>query len=292
MPSWFSTVPLPIALLLAVAVPGPACGAEVEAAGGPAAGADLGVADLADLALEAPIVAEAVVVRVTRVRDATVPPGAARGYVEAALAKVLRAPSSLGAEQGWLVDAPPTALRGLKRRRVLVFARPVAGRAGQLQLIAPDAQIDWTPERAMTVRRLLTEAAAPGAPPKITGVGRAFHTPGAVEGEGQTQLFLHTDSGEPVSLTVVRRPGRAASWSLATGDVVGAAAEAPTRDGLAWFRLACGLPQALPEDSLPADERHSRAVQADYRFVLDSLGPCGRTRAGSVKTRPAARNPN
>lgn len=271
---------LPIALSATALSALPAC---VSADGGGAGAtarpnAELSVADLADLALDAPVVAEATVTRVTPVRDAPTAPGLARAYVEAELSGVIRAPGPLGPEQGWLVDAP--SLRALKRRRVLIFARPVPGRPGQLQLTADDAQIDWTPDRAATVRRLLTAAAAPGAPPAITGVGRAFHTPGPVAGEGETQLFLTTESDAPVSITVLRQPGRQPSWQLALGDVVGAAAAAPTPGSLSWYRLACGLPATLPSASLPDDRRLAEAVRADYRFVLDSLGPCGRTRGG------------
>lgn len=253
-------------------------GAQADASADTRPLADLSVADLADLALAAPVVAEATIARITPVRDAATEPGLARGYVESALTGVIRSPGALGPEQGWLVDAPERSLRGLKGRRVLIFARTVPGRPGQLQLIAPDAQIDWTPERAAIVRRLLTAANAVGAPPAITGVGRAFHVPGPVAGEGETQLFLTTATGEPVSITVLRQPGRRPSWRLALGDVVGAAAAAPTPDSLAWVRLACGLPAALMPASLPDEPRLAEAVRADYRFVLDSLGPCGRTR--------------
>lgn len=268
---------LPIVLSATALAALPAC---VSAGSGAIARptSELSVADLADLALDAPVVAEATVTRMTPVRDAPTAPGLARGYVEAALSAVIRAPGPLGPEQGWLVDGPTRSLRSLKRRRVLIFARPVPGRPGQLQLTADDAQIDWTPERAATVRRLLTDAAAPGAPPAITGVGRAFHTPGPVAGEGETQLFLLTESDAPVSMTVLRQPGRRPSWQLALGDVVGDAAAAPVPGSLTWYRLACGLPAALQSASLPDDPRLAEAVRADYRFVLDSLGPCGRTR--------------
>ena len=195
---------------------------------------------------------------------------------------MIRAPRALGTEQGWLVDEPVRSLRALKGRRVLIFARSVPDRPGRLQLTAADAQIDWTPERAATVRRLLTAAAAPNAASAITGVGRVFHSPGPVAGEGETQLFLQTETGEPVSITVLRQPGRRPSWQLALGDVVGAAAAAPTTGSLAWYRLACGLPPTLPITSLPEDPRQVEAVRADYQFVRESLGPCDRMRGSSA----------
>jgi len=47
---------------------------------------------------------------------------------------------------------------------------------------------------------------------------------------------------------------------------------------LLWYRLACALPPTLPDDAL-ADQAPDDATQAraDYRFVLDGLGACGRT---------------
>jgi hypothetical protein len=46
-----------------------------------------------------------------------------------------------------------------------------------------------------------------------------------------------------------------------------------------WYRLACTLPRTLPQQSLAdADRAAASAIQADYRLVLDRLGPCVRTR--------------
>ena len=273
--------PRPSALALALALlPLAGCAAVPPArAADRAVPVPLSFADLADLALDAPVVAEAAVARVTPVRDAPVGPGLARAYVEVALGAVIRSPAPLEPEQGYLIEGPEAALRRARGTRVLLFARPVPGRPGQLQLVAPDAQVPWTPERAATVRDLLTAAAAPDAPPVVTGVSRAFHVPGQVAGEGETQLFLGTADGAPVSVTVLRAPGRRPSWQLALGDVVGAPVAAPRRDTLTWYRLACGLPDSLPPGALPDDPSNAEAARADYRFVRESLGPCERTRA-------------
>lgn len=264
---------LPAALLLSL----PAC-ATVAAPALAVPGADrLSTADLADLALGAPVVMEGTVRRVTRSGDSATA-GLERAYLETDVTAAIRSPGPLGPQQGFVWEGTRDAMKRLKGSRVLVFARPVEGRPGQLQMIARDALVASTPERIGTVRALLSEAAAPDAAPAITGVARAFHTAGPVGDEGETQLFLMTDNGQPVSISVLRVPGRRPAWSLSTGDVAGAAAPAPRRDTLAWVRLACGLPASVPAAALPTEARDAQAVQRDYRFVSESLGPCGRTR--------------
>jgi hypothetical protein len=55
---------------------------------------------------------------------------------------------------------------------------------------------------------------------------------------------------------------------------------APARNTLLWYRLACALPRTLDTRLVESQEPQLiAAAQADYRFVMESLGPCGRTRA-------------
>lgn len=246
-------------------------------------------ADLADLALAAPVAAEISVARATALKPERSPglrPGQVRFYVEGSLVSLIRAPQSLPARLAWVVDLPRDAkgkapkLR--KGSRMLLLAAPVPGRPGELQLIAPDAQIEATAERSARVRAIVREATAASAPPRITGVGRAFHVPGAIRGESETQIFLQTAQGNPVSLTVLRRPGQSAQWAVALSEIVDEAAAPPERDTLLWYRLACGLPRALPRQSVAdADAAGSAAIAADYRLVLERLGPCDRSRPRS-----------
>jgi hypothetical protein len=125
----------------------------------------------------------------------------------------------------------------------------------------------------------LREVTSPEAPPRIAGIGRAFHVPGAVRGESETQIFLQTADARPVSLTVLRRPGETPFYAVALSEIVDDAAAAPKPDTLLWYRLACTLPRALPERSLAeAESGSAAAIKADYKLVLDRLGPCTRTR--------------
>jgi hypothetical protein len=252
----------------------------------PAARASLSYVDAADLGLEAPVVAHVRVASAARLKPAEAPglaAGRTRFYVEAELVSLLRAPGDLPTRLNYLVDLPndaagkPVKLRRKEER--LIFAAPVPGRAGALRLIAPDAQIAFGPADAERLRALLREAAAPGAAPRITGIGKAFHVPGSLPGESETQIFLQTADSRPVSLSVLRRPGEAPSWSVSLTEIVDESAAAPTRDTLLWYRLACTLPRELPTQST-ADLgiAEGAAARADYRTVLDGLGACTRTR--------------
>ncbi|MFL6845165.1 MAG: hypothetical protein ACJ8ER_09825 [Allosphingosinicella sp.] len=244
-------------------------------------------ADLADLALAAPVAAQVRVVDAAAVKAERAPglrPGMARFYVEGDLVSLIRAPQSLPARLSWLVDLPRDskgkAPKLRKGSELLLLAAPVAGRPGELRLIAPDAQLPFTAERAATLRAIVREASSATPPPRIAGIGRAFHVPGAIRGESETQIFLQTAEGTPVSLTVLRRPGETPQWAVALSEIVDEAAAPPAPDTLLWYRLACGLPRALPRQSLAeADSDGVAAIQADYRLVLDRLGPCVRTRS-------------
>lgn len=243
-------------------------------------------ADLADLALASPVAAQVRIAKATAVKAERAPglkPGMARFYVEAGLVSLIRSPQTLPARLSYVVDLPldpkGKAPRLRKGSEFLLLAAPVPGKPGELRLSAPDAQIPFAPERASTLRSIIREASSASPPPRIAGIGRAFHVPGAIRGESETQIFLQTAEGTPVSLTVLRRPGETPQWAVALSEIVDEAAEPPAPGTLLWYRLACGLPRALPRQSLAeADSEGAAAIRADYGLVLERLGPCVRTR--------------
>jgi hypothetical protein len=246
-------------------------------------------ADLADLSIDAPIAAHARVARASALKDtqaAGVRAGFARLLVEAQIVSLVRAPQGLPSRVTYVVDLPRDAKgkapKLKKGAEVLLLAVPVAGRPGEIRLAAPDAQLPYTPERAAQLRDILRETLGQDAPPRITGIGRAFNVPGAIPGESETQIFLLTADNQPVSLNVLRRPGQIPLWSVALSEIVDDAAAPPKPNSLLWYRLACTLPRALPRQSFAdADGQATAAIQADYRLVLERLGPCARTRARS-----------
>ena len=243
-------------------------------------------ADLADLALNAPIAARARVARATALKAERTPglmSGSARFVIEAQILSLIRAPEGLPSRVSYVVDLPRDAKgRAPKLKKgteFLILAAPVTGRPGEIRLVAPDAQIAFAPDRAETLRAILREGIGRDAAPRITGIGRAFHVPGAIPGESETQIFLLTADNRPVSLNVLRRPGQTPLWSVALSEIVDDAAGPPQQNTLLWYRLACTLPRVLPRQSVAeADAAAAGAIQADYRLILERLGPCIRTR--------------
>ena len=282
-PGFRYVLPAGIALALQLAAP-PLVAQSPSVAGGIAVAAT-GYADLADLVIAAPVIADATIRSAVRLKGADaagVAPGATRFYVEADLVALVRGAGGLPPRIGYLLDVAPDAtgrLPKLKKLRVLLFGRPVANMPGQIQLVAPDAQIAWTPADDQRVRAIAQALVATDAPPVITGIGNAFHVPGALPGEGETQVFLTTANGAPVSLTVLRRPGEQPRWAVALSEIVDEAAAPPAPDTLLWYRLACALPGDLPERSTASlDASNAAIAREDYAFIVQQLGACGRTR--------------
>ncbi|MFN3515853.1 MAG: hypothetical protein ACK4YM_01695 [Novosphingobium sp.] len=251
----------------------------------PPASATLTYADLADLADGAPMVIRAQprkIVLVEPERARGVRPGWGRFYVEARTEAVIAGAQPLGQQLKYLVDLPLDA-KGkppqIKKKSVILFARTVPGRPGELQLVRPDALLLWDAPLDARLRAVITELFAPAAPPRVTGVREAIHVGGDLAGEGESQLFLTTASGEPAAITVSRRPGAAPRWSASFSELVAGDAAPPARDTLAWYRLACFLPAQLPASANISPTAADRAAAArDYRFVMEQLGSCPRSR--------------
>ncbi|TCQ10661.1 hypothetical protein [Sphingomonas sp. PP-CC-3A-396] len=245
----------------------------------------IGYADIADLVLSAPIIADATVRSTSKIKAAEAPnlaPGLVRLYVEVDVTALVRGADGLPPRIGYLLDVMPDSagrVPKFKKARVLIFARPVAGAVNQVQLVAPDAQLDWTPASDARARRIAKDALASDAPPVITGVGNAFHVAGALPGEGETQIFLTTADQRPVSLSILRRPGEQPHWAVALSEIVDESAAPPAPETLLWYRMACALPPTLPERSTTSLEAADATIaREDYAYVLAALGPCGRTR--------------
>lgn len=248
----------------------------------------LSYADLADMVLAAPVVAGAEIRKARRLRkDLAVgtPPGHARFYVEVDVKTLIRGADGLPARVGYLVDLPlgsanrPPRIK--RKSRVLLLASRVPGRPAELRLVAPGAQLPWTPDLERRVRDILLAANAADAPPRVTGIGKAFHVPGSLPGESETQIFLATSDNRPISLAILRRPGEAPRWAVSLGEIVDDSAAPPPRDTLLWYRLACFLPPELPETSTAElSPQDAAAAREDYALVIAGLGACARAKQG------------
>ncbi|MFO6447037.1 hypothetical protein ACLBKU_07810 [Erythrobacter sp. NE805] len=239
--------------------------------------------DLVHLSDSAPLVIRAQIRRQTALKPERAPglsAGFARLYVEAQTVALIAGKSSISASFAYLVDVPLDAkgkVPKLTKRDFILFARPVAGRPGEVQLVARAGQLAWTPELEARLRPILTDLYAAEVPPKITGVTEALAVPGTLTGESETQIFLATANRAPVSITVLRRPGQRPQWGVSWGEIIDSAAMPPARETLRWYRLACSLPAQLPSSAnLSRDPAERRLAAGDYAFVREALGPCDR----------------
>ena len=242
-------------------------------------------ADLVDLADNAPLVLRARIVKVVALppdRQSGVRPGWMRVYVEAVTENLLAGPAAIGESLKYLADVRLDAkgkLPKLKKQSVLLFARHVAGRPGELQLVASDAQLVWDAATEARLRTVLTELLAADAPGRIGGIKEAIYVAGNLAGEGETQLFLATPDSEPAAITVFHHPGLPTTWGVSFSEIMATTGNAPVRNSLTWYRLACFLPRELQTGTNVSGSSEDRAqAEADYAKVLADLGPCERSR--------------
>lgn len=241
--------------------------------------------DIADLVVISPLIIDVTVRKAAKVAPEQaigVPVSLQRMLIEADVMALIRGEGGIADRVRFVLDVPKDA-KGkapkLKKQRLFLFGSPVAGRTGEIRLSRPNALANFSPTNDALVRRITQEAVLRDAPQRIISVASAFHSPGTVLGEGETQIFLKTEKDQPVSLTVLSRPNEQKQWAVSTAEIIDSSATAPERSTLLWYRLACGLPRSLPTDRIETtgDQNAARA-QADYKFVIDALGPCGRKR--------------
>ena len=232
-----------VTALLAVAIPALAQKTAVVPAP-----VTLSYADVADLALPAPIVAQVRIRKAERLKAelaGNVVPTLRRYLITADIVALIRGREGLPPRVAYVFDVAPDA-RGkwpkLEKSEAIVFALPVVGRPAEIRLTAPDAQQPASPTLATLIRSLLNESASTSAPPRILGVGDAFHVEGTVAGEGETQIFLKAADGRPLSLSVWRQPG-ADRWQLSRPGAQGPHRRGSDRGGFHREGRAAGQAQ-------------------------------------------------
>ncbi len=242
-------------------------------------------ADIADLVVSSPLILDAQIRKISKLPETQTVGVAAnvqRVLVEADVTALIRGTDGFANRARFLLDVPKDAkgkIPKLQKRRYFLLGSKAPGLPGTIKLSRPDALVEWSPANDATLRAITKEAVMLGAPQAVSAISGAFYTAGTVIGESETQIFLRTAGGEPISVSVLSRPGQSKRWAVSTGDVIDESAVAPARNTLLWYRLACSLPRALDSKLVESSEPKDIAgAQADYRFVLESLGPCGRTR--------------
>jgi hypothetical protein len=244
--------------------------------------ASLSYARMADLVASSPAVARVQVRSVKALAPARTPdlaPGRARFFVEAETLGLIRSEGVIAKRISFLVDGSATNARrpGLKKQLFLVFGR-VSGNVSEFQLTSSTAFIPWSPANEALARKVIADVMAEDAPPAVTGINSAFHVPGAILGEGETQIFVETANESTISLSVIRRPDEQPHFSVSLGEIVDESATLPERDTMLWYRLACGLPSQLPALSLTElDRADAESANRDYNAFRDALGECDRS---------------
>ncbi|WP_271078957.1 hypothetical protein [Aurantiacibacter sp. MUD61] len=246
-------------------------------------GEDPTYADLVTFALEAELVATVQIdeaIAFSQERAPNVPANRVRLYIESLTQNLLTAPRGVGESLVFVTETDREAdgdAPDWEERNFVIFADMSMTQPNAVQLISSRAMFPSGPILQERVRRVLRQIAAADAPPPITGVRDVISVPGNLAGESETQMFVETTTGAPVSLTVIRRPGRAPEWGVSLGEIVDVSARPPEPETLAWFRFACFLPETLADGAfLQNDAESRRRAREDYAFVREQLGPCER----------------
>jgi hypothetical protein len=242
-------------------------------------------ADVADLVVNAPLIVDVSIRKATPVpaqQAVGVPVNLQRMLIEGDVMALLRSKDGMGGTVRFLLDVPKDAkgkIPKLKKQRYFLFANKVAAMPGTIRLIRPNALAEWSPANDNMVRAITREAVQLDAPQAITALTSASYSPGDIPGEGDTQIFLNAAGGQPYSISVTSRAGKPKSWTVSMSDLIEEGASAPKRNTILWYRLACGMPPTLSAEQIEsADTENAARAQADYAFVLQSLGKCDRMR--------------
>lgn len=249
----------------------------------PVADSRLTYADLADLTDASGLVIRAQVRKQASVppeRATDLPPGWGRLYLEARATGLLAGRAPIGEAIHYLADVPldpkgrPPRLKG---STVILFAREVPGRPGEIQLAGRNAQLPADAALEARLQPLLAEFFAADAPPRVTGIRDVLWVPGNLAGESETQMFLSTLGDAPALVSVLRRPGQLPSWGVSWSELVDQASAPPARETIVWYRLACFLPPRLPASAqISRDPLARQGAETDYQYVRAELGPCPR----------------
>jgi hypothetical protein len=241
-------------------------------------------ADVADLVTISPMILDVTVKKIQKLppeQTIGVPENIQRAVIHADVMALIRGTNGIAGNVRFLLDIPKDAkgkLPKLKKQRFFILGKSVTDRPDMVQLSKPNAVIYFSPANDALLRAITREAVQLDAPPAVLGISSAFHSPGTVIGEGNTQIFLRTAGNQPFSISVASRPGQPKQWTVSTSELIEEAAATPKRNTLLWYRLACGLPRSMPASIVQSGGDSAAQAQADYNYVVNALGPCGRKR--------------
>ncbi len=237
--------------------------------------------DIMSITLESELVVDIVARKIKKLpasQSVGVRPDRKRVLIIGEVQSLIRGKSGLNSEVRFLFDAPIDS-RGkipkLKKLRFIAFGRHVSGRNDFIRLTHTASMLRYSDSLNSRVRNSIREAIADNAPQKITSISSAFHSPGTIIGEGETQIFLNTEFGQPMAISVTSKRGQNRRWSVSTSEVIDINATEPRRSSLLGYRLACSLPRSLSPSLIESSNQNNREkLLSDYKLVIDSIGPC------------------
>lgn len=239
--------------------------------------------DIMGVTLESELVVDIIAKKIKNLpasQSVGVRPDRKRILITGEVQSLIRGKNGLNSQVRFLFDAPIDS-RGkipkLKKMRFIAFGRHVTGRSDFIRLTRTASMVRYSDRVNTMVRGSIREAIAANAPQKITSISSAFHSPGTIIGEGETQIFLDTEFGQPMAISVTSRRGQNRRWSVSTSEVIDINATEPRRSSLLGFRLACSLPRSLNPSIIESNNREDREkALSDYKLIIDSIGPCQR----------------
>lgn len=239
--------------------------------------------DIMGVTLESELVVDIIAKKIKNLpasQSVGVRPDRKRILITGEVQSLIRGKNGLNSQVRFLFDAPIDS-RGkipkLKKMRFIAFGRHVTGRSDFIRLTRTASMVRYSDRVNTMVRGSIREAIAANAPQKITSISSAFHSPGTIIGEGETQIFLDTEFGQPMAISVTSKRGQNRRWSVSTSEVIDINATEPRRSSLLGFRLACSLPRSLNPSIIESNNREDREkALSDYKLIIDSIGPCQR----------------
>jgi hypothetical protein len=260
------------AVLALVAMPGGAF-AQLAPAGDVSG---TGYVTLVDLTLAAPVIVRATISRSQRISPRDAPglaPGMLRLLITANVDAALTATAAVPPTLSWLRDVPlPARGRGpdLRDEQVLAWLQSPDAE-GRTSLLPGPSMQPWAAPLEATIRTIATQSLG-GKVPIVTGVSNGFRVPGTVPGEAESQFFLITQGGKPLTMVVLDRPGQRRQIQVSSSDIIDESATSVEPETLLWYRLACALPQVLPSAAGGGDP----ALAGAWSSAIASLGMCAR----------------
>ncbi len=253
-----------------------ALGATTATAGGPAT-----YPLIANLTLGSDVVLTGTVRKMERLagRDTlSAPEGFSRHLMTVTVTGVLLAPRAVPGEITYVWDAADATFGKrpkLKGEPVLLFLRSVPGNDRAYQLTAQNGQILGQGAAVDMVRDVAADPIrSSGFGHRVTGVVDATRLQRASDETFGTHFLVETASKGLMTVSVPEG-SRARTILVSLPDTPDHSTPLK-RNSLPGYFLACGLPETLPEPVLQtaAAIGDLNAVQADYKYLRETVGPC------------------